>query len=346
MDTMMAAKSEANRKPKDTKRTSSLSIRTNKPIHSMGALHVQRRLIFLLVLVLGLSFPGHALLSIKDNPHQSGSGNALVGISRSLQSARTHRQNSVILSAEKLGKKQGIYTRPSAAIERGSGFFFPGLEGPKVRLVFGTALLLLTAINHVLSERQLALGNTFSEGLAVFYALLVLLQGAVEFRKEGLQRGVLTVEEGDEAAADGKVKSYQQRWSIPVEDVNWKEGVEWAASTYLALTPATHMLLVGPGKVVYSLGTTEPLTREGHEAGCIAALDTLARSKSGRVALPAQHAAVTSLTDPGYNRCVVLQRVDKQLCWVMSSDQLLAGFTKQDLQWLGQLARYVNPESS
>jgi len=256
-------------------------------------------------------------------------------------------------NVSRLGQKQGVYARPSAAIERGSGFFFPGLEGPKVRLVFGGVLLTLTAYNHVVASSSSSVsagagrGDVFSELLAVVYSVLVLLQGALEFRKEGLKQGVITDGAGPEAPR-GKVKSYQQLWSVPVEDETWRERVQWAATTYLSLTPATHMMLLGPGTVVYSLGETP--AREGSNdaaqgGGCQAALDTLAKSTSGRVALPPQHPAVTQLTDPNYNRCVVLQRVDNkdQLCWLMSSDRLLAGFSPQDLQWLGQLAKYVDP---
>jgi hypothetical protein len=43
-------------------------------------------------------------------------------------------------------------------------------------------------------------------------------------------------------------------------------------------------------------------------------------------------------------RSVVLQRINDQLCWMMVSNQLLASFTTNDLQWLGQLAKYTNPE--
>ena len=47
-------------------------------------------------------------------------------------------------------RNKGVYVRPSGAIERGSGFFVPGLEGSRVRVVVGSVLLLLTAINHII----------------------------------------------------------------------------------------------------------------------------------------------------------------------------------------------------
>jgi len=262
------------------------------------------------------------------------------------ENSNNNSENSSTKQRTLLGKQQGVYSRPSAAIERGSGFFFPGLEGPKVRLVFGTVLMALTVYNHVASSfAGSGRGDTFSEGLAVVYSLLVLLQGAVELRKEGLKQGVaIGGEKGREgsATATGKVKSYQQVWSIPVDDDEWRQRVEWAASSYLSLTPsARNMMLIGPGKIVYSLGMSEQ--RESNAEACQAALDTLAKSTSGRVALPATHPAVKQLVDAKYKRCVVLQRVDDNLCWLMSSDQLLAGFSQQDLQWLGQLGKYVDP---
>ena len=51
-------------------------------------------------------------------------------------------------------KTTGVYARPSAAIERGSGFFIPGLEGSRVRLLFGILALVLTYVNNSLGDRK------------------------------------------------------------------------------------------------------------------------------------------------------------------------------------------------
>jgi hypothetical protein len=40
------------------------------------------------------------------------------------------------------------YRRPSAALERGGGFFVPGLEGYKLRAVMGALVLVLFAANR------------------------------------------------------------------------------------------------------------------------------------------------------------------------------------------------------
>ena len=50
---------------------------------------------------------------------------------------RPHEQQherSVSCLNESNNKRKGVYSRPSAAIERGSGFFIPGLEGGRVRV--------------------------------------------------------------------------------------------------------------------------------------------------------------------------------------------------------------------
>lgn len=249
-------------------------------------------------------------------------------------------------------RSSGVYSRPSGAIERGSGFFVPGLEGPKVRLFVGLVLIAATFVNHSLAAVATAdvnPANTFAEGLAGVYSILVLLQAAIEYTKD--MRGQIVIPEKDKKTTSSTknktaaTASLSQQWSMEV-DQEWRERVEWMASLYLSLTPATHVMLVGPGKILYWLGSTaQPNFSEAQREGCMAALETVSKSKGGRVSLPGTHPAATNLAPDQHNRCVVLQRIDdsSQLALMMTSDQLLPSFTKQDLQWLGQLAQYVQP---
>ena len=51
-------------------------------------------------------------------------------------------------SEDDIGKQaKGFYIRPSAAIERGGGFFIPGLEGAKLRIALGGGLLVLSGLS-------------------------------------------------------------------------------------------------------------------------------------------------------------------------------------------------------
>ena len=272
----------------------------------------------------------------------------------------------------------GIYVRPSAAIERGSGFFVPGLEGYKVRLLVGGVVVLLTVLLHYYHASASKItnevsnlngaGNSFAESLAIFYGLLVLLQGCIEARKD-----FLTISRIDNdqtlipSSSNGKrVQVYQQQWSIEISDKEWRKKVEWVASTYLSLTSATEMILVGPGKIIFSLGVNARPSKANDDSvddselrGCNGALATLAQSNSGRLSLPMNHISVQTLLFPSSKvatdianqenvsstpRSVILQRINDQLCWMMVSDQLLASFATSDLQWLGQLAQYTDSE--
>jgi len=239
------------------------------------------------------------------------------------------------LGAEKNTK--GVYARPSAAIERGSGFFIPGLEGPRVRLLFGVVLLVLTAVNRLVYPIATAF---LTEYLAIGYAFLLLLQGAIEFGKD--ERGfVVSLEQ---PGGDAGRESLIQRWQIVNEfSDDRKEKVQWSAATFVALTPATQMILIQDDKVVYRLGTSSVNYSE-EAKGCLAALATLAKAKSGRVAIPSVHQAAITLADEVDGRCVVLQTISENECWMMTSNQLLAAFTNEDLRWLGQLAKYVGPQ--
>jgi len=83
-------------------------------------------------------------------------------------------------------KAKGIYQRPSAAIERGSGFFVPGLEGSRVRILFGLVVLFFNFINRVLFNVDVTAMTalSFSSNVVNFFGILLLIQGSVEFAKE------------------------------------------------------------------------------------------------------------------------------------------------------------------
>jgi hypothetical protein len=246
---------------------------------------------------------------------------------------KRHDFNAWALSAEKNNK--GVYSRPSAAIERGSGFFIPGLEGPKVRLLFGMVVLALTAVNRFLNPNTTGF---LTEALAIGYAILLLLQAAIEFGKE--EKGFVV--SLDRPNDDGSRETMTQRWQTDNSALeSRKEQVEWSAASFVALTPATQMILIQSDKVLYRLGGLPSTIYEDESKGCIAALETIGKAKSGRVSIPATHQASIALVNEVDRRCVVLQTINERECWMMTSNQLLAAFTSQDLKWLGQLAKYV-----
>lgn len=73
---------------------------------------------------------------------------------------------------------KGLYRRPSKAVEQGGGFFIPGLEDGKIRVLSGVVLISLVAINHN-GESSFALAQTVSELTSITCALYLLLQGVL-----------------------------------------------------------------------------------------------------------------------------------------------------------------------
>mmetsp|Transcript_25222 Transcript_25222/g.39025 ORF Transcript_25222/g.39025 Transcript_25222/m.39025 type:complete len:318 (-) Transcript_25222:14-967(-) len=264
-------------------------------------------------------------------------------------------KKQTLLQAEKQSKTKGVYSRPSAAIERGSGFYIPGLEGYRVRILSGVSILALSFINTLFLDTpvsETASSLQVSINVANLFGLLLLLQALVDFGKE-------TIFSMDYAAAQTTVKSAAgsnavaksnkiigELQQIVSEDLTLAEktyvkSIQWAAATFISLTPATSFLLVNRGnKILYSLGDVEREDAGLVSAGVDAAVLTVQESKGGRVAVPATH-PVASLFSEEFRRCVLLQRVGDDSCFVVASNQLLPAFTKFDLKWLGNLSQLV-----
>lgn len=249
-----------------------------------------------------------------------------------------------------------MYARPSAAIERGSGFFVPGLEGPRVRFISGVAVLLIDAASHVLGgSRPGDLGQLVAESIAAFYGMLLLLQGSVEL---GVERG-LAVARGDDSAeveyGDSPNSDYAGGNGMVANSLRGDDvavaAIQRMAETIVTFTPATSFRYVeGDSGVLYSygLGNGDTMAIDADEQKRLAkmALGAVSESKGGRVALPSDHAASKLLPEEA-TRSILVQRIngyknESRGCVVIGSDKLLPSFTKNDLRWIGQLAEYNN----
>lgn len=266
------------------------------------------------------------------------------------------------------GKVKGVYSRPSAAIEKGSGFYIPGLEGSKVRLLFGTLVLLLNYINHTFSNSanvSEVTGFAFSEKIATFYGIFLLLQGVIEFGKEiGLGfdniQSVTSSRESDDLKLNQS--GVEQFISPFLSELGTSvvEAVSWAAASFYALTPADSIMLMktsyqssndaSNSVILYRLGDVNSMDNDNVESSIAAATKTVFQSKSGRVSIPSEH-PVSSLLPEENRRCVLLQQVHQyedsygdrhQFCLLVGSDQLLVSFTKNDLKWLGSISKYLS----
>eukprot|EP00978_Attheya_sp_CCMP212_P033114 scaffold132193_cov37-Attheya_sp.AAC.2 len=245
--------------------------------------------------------------------------------SRSSSSASTTRRERVVCEAENNQRKKGVYSRPSAAIERGSGFFVPGLEGSRVRLLFGALVLILTYANQNTASSSSEHTLLVSHVMATFYGILLLVQGSVEWAKEqGM--GLLPTTNKDASSSttttpDNLVGDAATTTTTMTQYIGTKlskdmvESMAWAAATYISLTPATDVMIVSRDQVLYRLGPPEESSSESKDTtnnkdGMLETIhDILSKSRGGRVSLPSDHPVSTTFLSSANRRSVLLQRV-------------------------------------
>ena len=266
----------------------------------------------------------------------------------------------------KSSREQGIYARPSAAIERGSGFFIPGLEGSRIRLLFGITVLIADVANHILvGSRPGDWGQVVAESLAAFYGALLLLQGGIEV---GIERGAAVVPQSSNEGItittssdknDSILSGYWTSNSRVADDVLSKNDIaiktiQQMAQTIITFTPSIYFQFVSEESgILYSFGVDDDadIINDTEQQKQLAklALDAVSGSKGGRVALPSDHPASKLLPDNA-TRCILVQKMNgfnngsqqAACCVIIGSDKLLPSFTKNDLRWIGQLAEYHN----
>lgn len=146
-----------------------------------------------------------------------------------------------------------FYRRPSAALERGGGFYVPGLEGTRLRVAAAVVLSVGLVLNRVLSPGEAASSQLVSEALGTFGCLLIFVQSAAQAKLEA------ELEADDlRAALAERLAERQEVDPILAKAPRREACARWAASALLRLTPARAVLLVAP-----SAEAAPPLLRFG-----------------------------------------------------------------------------------
>ena len=149
---------------------------------------------------------------------------------------------SVAMMAAPPPPPKAFYNRPSAALERGGGFYVPGLEGTKLRVVAATVLTAGLTLNRFLSPGEPASSQIVSEALGAFGCLLIFAQSASQAKLEK------EIEADDLRAAFAARQSEVQELSSSLRaDANQEARARWSAAALLRLTPARAVLWIGAG---------------------------------------------------------------------------------------------------
>jgi len=270
-------------------------------------------------------------------------------------------------------RSKGVYARPSAAIERGSGFFIPGLEGGRVRIAVAALLGIANQFIAITSGDTSTNGSTDYVITNVFCTLL-FLQAALESTTLLLPPTTTSTASAGNTDTDAgsassnnnnnNNKQVQQYASSILLEKRAYSYYSWVASTLMALTPATCISILSSDKndndndgndmLLYQLttsisttSTTTVISKSTQERFW----EILSQSKTGRVSVP----PTTIITEEKQQqqgddddeeeeeeiKTIILQRISNQQCLVIYSNQLLPSFTKNDLKWIRKLANYI-----
>lgn len=209
-----------------------------------------------------------------------------------------------------IGKQaKGFYLRPSAAIERGGGFFVPGLEGSKLRIAGGGFLLALVCLNHLSA-------NSDDPALAVSEALAVAAAIALSWPYVLPQKRT------------AQVAPVVQRSLViaPREDA---DELRWAVAAIRQLTPALGIALLDGNRCV--LLETSP------ELCVIPSADVVVREGTAtRGSTP----ALFRLLPPACGAAVAVRCVHRpELLWVVG----VASATSVEAADVAWVARLLTP---
>ncbi|KAJ8904952.1 hypothetical protein NDN08_001465 [Rhodosorus marinus] len=152
--------------------------------------------------------------------------------------------------------KQGFYKRPSKAIEKGGGFYVPGLRGWRLRASVGSLLIALLTANHISAGQNLPRDFIISELIAGLSATGVIASAAYtawsEADEEAAIKAAATSVDKEQTGASVVVSSSPSS----LEDPKLVDEVEWAKTVLLDLTNASSIAVAVGDALRFHFGDT------------------------------------------------------------------------------------------
>lgn len=151
--------------------------------------------------------------------------------------------------------KPAFYKNPSKAIEKGGGFFIPGLRGPRLRYLVSILAACLLGLNHVMSRSEHPHTQTVSELFTAFSSLAVFATAVMDSAAQAAAQAAAQSPESDgpilPIREDSAIASVEQKLSSSSQkEPNSAETAAWALAVCTDLTPATHIAVFRSGKLV------------------------------------------------------------------------------------------------
>lgn len=143
-----------------------------------------------------------------------------------------------------------FYRRPAKALERGGGFYVPGLEGDRLRIAVASLASVAIVANHLTSTQPVAAPQQTSEAIGAFFAVYTLVQAAVERAAASAADRAAEKREAKLDVADAPVEAVEE---MLASGAGAKLGAQlanefgWAARATLDSTRADSLILLSAG---------------------------------------------------------------------------------------------------
>lgn len=161
--------------------------------------------------------------------------------------------------------KPVFYKNPSKAIEKGGGFFIPGLRGPRLRYFVSILASCLLALNHIASPAVHTSTQTISEIFAAFSSFAVLATAVADSatqvptpQSSKTRDPSLRTQENDKntyVKQDLSLDSYKEQTSA--------ETAAWALAVCTDLTKVSHIAAFREGKIITATANVDAAKPDG-----------------------------------------------------------------------------------
>jgi len=264
--------------------------------------------------------------------------------------------------------KRGIYSRPSAAIERGSGFFIPGLEGGRVRIVFGLVLIIANVVNNNIGTAATSAVNVeygITEWIGIIFSIIIISQGIFEGMEENS-----TTNDSESSSSSSSIDSSNNKIEV-IQNFNPSlssiliNELRWVGLNIFSFTGTTKFLiwdntdslcftLTTASSSSSSLVDNNDMDESVIQESIISARKSLSTSSTGTISVPNTHPVSNIINgssssnidnNNNNNQGIILQRIHYDNSWGMilvTDKSIQQAYTKNDFRWLPALANFID----
>ena len=237
------------------------------------------------------------------------------------------------------GERKGFYVRPSAAIEKGGGFFIPGLEGWKLRGLISTVVGVLLLLNRS-GGYEPTPSQLVSEGIAATAAILLVFQTFTQLLWPG--DGLESSSVSDEGAT-----STVRRRAFARPGASYDSAM-WAANALLDTSKGSVVILVRKGAIEALAGTFEvnhPVLEEEPEDTPSPLLKTMSFLAES-VVLNRASPQLAPLLQYAPSSCTsfFIRALSSDTAWVVGASDAAVLQAENQQAWIGCVSKFVSLE--